>query len=112
MPYILKMADIAHREGIPMMRPMMMEFPEDANCLYLDRQYMLGDSLLVAPIFNAEGVADFYLPEGMWTSLITGQSVTGGQWRSEKHGYTSLPLYVRESSLSENGAELNPLLQR
>ena len=112
MPYILKMADIAHREGIPMMRPMMMEFPDDANCLYLDRQYMLGESLLVAPIFNADGVADFYLPEGKWRSLITGESVTGGQWRSERHGYTSLPLYVRESSLSENGAELNPLLQR
>ena len=112
MPYILKMSEIAHTQGIPMMRPMMMEFPEDPSCLYLDRQYMLGDSLLVAPIFNSEGVADFYLPAGTWISLITGESVAGGSWRSEKHGYTSLPLYVRESSLTQNGAELNPLLKR
>ena len=112
MPYILKMSEIVHTQGIPMMRPMMMEFPEDPSCLYLDRQYMLGDSLLVAPIFNSEGVADFYLPAGTWISLITGESVTGGSWRSEKHGYTSLPLYVRESSLTQNGAELNPLLKR
>jgi len=112
MPYILKMSELVHTQGVPMMRPMMMEFPEDPNCLYLDRQYMLGDSLLVAPIFNSDGVADFYLPEGRWISLITGESVTGGTWRSEKHGYTSLPLYVRESSLIQNGAELNPLLKR
>jgi len=112
MPYILKMSELVHTQGVPMMRPMMMEFPEDPNCLYLDRQYMLGDSLLVAPIFNSDGVADFYLPEGSWISLITGESVTGGTWRSEKHGYTSLPLYVRESSLMQNGAELNPLLKR
>ena len=112
MPYILKMSELVHTQGVPMMRPMMMEFPEDPNCLYLDRQYMLGDSLLVAPIFNSDGVADFYLPEGSWISLITGESVTGGTWRSEKHGYTSLPLYVRESSLIQNGAELNPLLKR
>jgi alpha-D-xyloside xylohydrolase len=105
------MADIAHREGIPMMRPMMMEFPEDPSCLYLDRQYMLGESLLVAPIFNADGVADFYLPEGEWTSLITGESVSGGSWRSEKHGYTSLPLYIRQSTLTQNGAELNPVMK-
>jgi alpha-D-xyloside xylohydrolase len=112
MPYILKMAEIAHREGIPMMRPMMMEFPEDPTCLYLDRQYMLGESILVAPIFNSEGVADFYLPEGKWTSLITGESVVGGSWRSEKHGYTSLPLYILESTLTQNGAELNPVMKR
>jgi alpha-D-xyloside xylohydrolase len=111
MPYILKMAEIAHREGIPMMRPMMMEFPDDPNCLYLDRQYMLGDSLIVAPIFNSEGTADFYLPEGRWRSLITGESVDGGTWRHEKHGYTSLPLYVRESTLIEHGAELNPVMK-
>jgi alpha-D-xyloside xylohydrolase len=112
MPYILKMAEIAHREGIPMMRPMMMEFPEDPTCLYLDRQYMLGESILVAPIFNSDGVADFYLPEGKWTSLITSESVVGGSWRSEKHGYTSLPLYILESTLTENGAELNPVMKR
>jgi alpha-D-xyloside xylohydrolase len=55
MPYIFTMAKIAHSEGTPVMRPMMMEFPQDPACQYLDRQYMLGDSILVAPIFNSEG---------------------------------------------------------
>jgi alpha-D-xyloside xylohydrolase len=72
---------------------------------------MLGESILVAPIFNADGIADFYLPEGKWTSLINGESIQGGSWRSERHGYSSLPLYIRESTLSQNGAELNPIMK-
>ena len=112
MPYILKMADIAHIEGIPIMRPMMMEFPSDPSCEYLDRQYMLGDSILVAPIFNSDGIADFYLPHGSWVSLITGEKVEGGSWRSEKHGYLSLPLYVRSEKIAEHGTELSAALKK
>jgi len=112
MPYILKMAKIVHTEGIPMMRPMMMEFPDDPSCEYLDRQYMLGDSILVAPIFNSEGVADFYLPQGSWVSLITGEKVEGGSWRSEKHGYLSLPLYLRSEKIAEHGTELSAVLKK
>ena len=47
---------------MPMMRAMVLEFPEDPACDYLDRQYMLGESLLVAPIFTTDGVVDYYLP--------------------------------------------------
>ena len=112
MPYILKMADIAHIEGIPIMRPMMMEFPSDPSCEYLDRQYMLGDSILVAPIFNSDGIADFYLPHGSWVSLITGEKVEGGSWRNEKHGYLSLPLYVRSEKIAEHGTELSAALKK
>jgi alpha-D-xyloside xylohydrolase len=112
LPYILKMAKIVHIEGIPMMRPMMMEFPDDPSCEYLDRQYMLGDSILVAPIFNSEGVADFYLPQGSWVSLISGEKVEGGSWRSEKHGYLSLPLYLRSEKIAEHGTELSAVLKK
>jgi len=112
MPYILKMAKIAHIEGIPVMRPMMMEFADDRACDYLDKQYMLGDSLLVAPIFNSEGIADFYLPQGKWISLITGVEVEGGSWRSEKHSYLSLPLYVRSEKITEHSLELKAALSK
>lgn len=109
MPYILKMANISHTEGIPVMRPMMMEFHEDRSCDYLDRQYMLGDSILVAPIFNSDGVADFYLPYGRWKSIITGEEIDGGCWRSEKHGFLSLPLYIRVDKITEHANELKAL---
>ena len=64
MPYLYQMAVEAHEHGTPMMRPMMMEFPEDPACEYLDRQYMLGDRLLVAPVFRKDGKVTYYAPAG------------------------------------------------
>lgn len=99
MPYLYRMAVDASTRGIPMMRPMMLEFPADPTCHYLDRQYMLGDSLLVAPIFSEDGTSSYYLPQGMWTHFLTGERVTGGVWRNEHYDYMSLPLFVRENSI-------------
>lgn len=98
MPYLFQAAVAAHRAGIPVMRPMVLEFPEDPTCHHLDRQYMLGDSLLVAPVFSEDGMVQYYLPEGTWTHLLTNTRVEGGRWFHEYHGYSSLPLFVRDSS--------------
>ena len=57
------------------MRAMFLEFPDDPGCLQLDRQYMLGGSLLVAPIFNDEGTVQYYLPTGKWTNIISGEKI-------------------------------------
>ena len=96
MPYLSSLALEAHRKGIPVMRPMHMEFPGDPACGYLDQQYMLGDRLLVAPVFSPDGWQQFYLPEGTWVHLLTGQKREGGRWHREQYDYFSLPLYLRE----------------
>lgn len=105
MPYIYRNAIETSRTGVPMMRSMILEFEGDRSCEYLDTQYMFGDSLLVAPIFNDRGVAEYYLPQGVWTSLLDGSVKEGGKWYSEKHGYLSIPLYVRENSVIAMGAK-------
>uniref|UniRef100_UPI0024091362 alpha-xylosidase n=1 Tax=Gracilibacillus dipsosauri TaxID=178340 RepID=UPI0024091362 len=69
MPYLYEQAVQNSKTGIPVMRSMVLEFPDDPLCETLDRQYMLGDSVLVAPIFNEEGIGSFYLPKGKWTHL-------------------------------------------
>lgn len=99
MPYIYRLAVEAHDRGIPVMRPMVMEFTEDPACDYLDRQYMLGDSLLVAPIMRPDGMVTYYLPAGTWTHFVTGEKVEGGRWVTEQHGYMSLPLMARPGSI-------------
>ena len=99
MPYLFAAAAEATRSGAPMMRAMMLEFPDDPACETLDRQYMLGPSLLVAPVFSEDGQASFYLPEGRWTHLLSGEVVDGGRWRKERHGFDSLPLYARPNRL-------------
>ncbi len=104
MPYLYGMSVAAHEEGVPVMRPMAFEFPEDRAADYLDRQYMLGDSLLVAPVFSEDGVVDYYLPAGRWTHLLSGEIREGGRWHKERYDYFSLPLYVQENTLLPVGS--------
>lgn len=99
MPYLYAKAVEASEKGIPLMRAMVLEFMNDAGCSYLDMQYMLGESLLVAPIFNSEGKVSYYLPEGKWTNFIDGKVVEGGRWHSQTFGYFEIPLMVRPSSI-------------
>ena len=104
MPYIYGKALEAHREGVPLMRAMILEFPHDPASDTLERQYLLGDALLVAPVFSAEGGVDYYLPEGRWTHLLTGEVQTGGRWHRAQHGFLSLPLLVRPGTILPLGA--------
>jgi len=64
---------------------------------------MLGDSLLVAPVFSADSKVRFYLPEGRWTDLLSGQAREGGRWFEAQYDYFSMPLYIRENSLLPMG---------
>ena len=103
MPYLYGAAVEAHEQGTPMMRPMMLEFPDDPACDTLDRQYMMGESLLVAPVFHADSHVDYYLPDGLWTSLLDGRKVQGGHWQKETHDFLSLPLMVRPGTVLPMG---------
>lgn len=99
MPYIYEMAAEAHENGTPLMRPMVFEYPLDPACAALDMQYMLGDSLLIAPVFNEEGKVWYYLPKGLWTDYFSGEVKEGGRYYQGTYDYFSLPLYVRENTL-------------
>ena len=103
MPYIFQKSVEAHEEGTPVMRPMVFEFMNDPAVPYLDQQYMLGDALLVAPVFREDKVAQYYLPEGTWTELLTGETKEGGRWFQGTYDYFSMPLYVRENSIVVRG---------
>lgn len=105
MPYLFRNAIETSKTGIPSMRSMVVEYTSDPVCAYLDRQYMLGDNLLVAPIFNDEGLAQYYLPAGRWTNFINGEVKVGGSFHNEKHGYLSIPLMVKENSIIAVGAK-------
>jgi alpha-D-xyloside xylohydrolase len=120
MPYLFGAAVRAHAEGMPVMRPMAMDFPHDPACTYLEQQYMLGDSLLVAPVFDAGGEVRYYVPAGRWTRFrigmpgprgsalrpahAAGEVIEGPRWVSETHGFDSVPLLVRPGSVVAVGA--------
>ena len=106
MPYLYAKAIQAAETGVPVMRSMMMEHPRDPACAPLDRQYHLGESLLVAPVFDESGEVDFYLPEGTWTHLLSGQVRAGGRWYRETHDFMSLPVYVPGNTVLPWGANI------
>ncbi len=105
MPYIFSGAVRVNRTGEPEMRAMMLEFPQDPTCLQLDRQYMLGENLLVAPVFREDGIVDFYVPEGLWTNYLDNERFVGGKWYKRKYDYFNLPLLVRPGSIIAKGGK-------
>jgi alpha-D-xyloside xylohydrolase len=104
MPYLYGAAVQARDHGTPTLRAMVLEFPDDPACRTLDRQYMLGDDLLVAPVFAENGTVEYYVPAGTWTNILTGQEVSGPGWRRENHGFDTLPLLARPGSVVPLGA--------
>jgi alpha-D-xyloside xylohydrolase len=100
MPYLYAQAMDAADNGLPLsLRAVCVEFPHDPTAWYLDRQFMVGSSLLVAPIFEESGEVEFYLPKGKWTSFFSNEVREGPGWFKERHGFNSLPLYVRENTV-------------
>jgi alpha-D-xyloside xylohydrolase len=99
MPYLFEAACQAHERGLPVMRAMLLEFPADPACETLDRQYMLGDSLLVAPVFRHDNQVEFYVPAGRWTNFLNGAVLQGPGWQRQEHDFLSLPLLARPNSI-------------
>ncbi|MCL2796190.1 MAG: alpha-xylosidase [Microbacteriaceae bacterium] len=104
MPYLAQLGEENHATGTPVMRPMFMEFPEDPTTHTLDRQYMLGPDLLVAPVLQAGGEVTFYLPAGTWTHAQTGEALAGGRWHTKSFGYQEAAVYVRPGAAIPVGA--------
>jgi alpha-D-xyloside xylohydrolase len=99
MPYLSGAARQAHEEGLPVMRPMVVGFPDDPAVTYLDRQYLLGDDLLVAPVFSEAGEVSYYVPAGRWSRFGTAEAVEGPAWVTETHAFDSVPLLVRPGAV-------------
>ena len=104
MPYIYDQAVAAAHTGVPVLRPMAAEFPDDPACTHLDRQYMFGDRLLVAPVFTASGETSYYIPTGTWTHLQTGATVRGPVWVHEVCDFQTVPVFVRPASVLPIGS--------
>ena len=99
MPYLYSQAVKTHVTGIPMTRALVVDFEEDRTTHFIDQQYMLGDDLMVAPIFNETGEVEYYLPKGKWTNILTNKEIQGPCWVQETYNYMTLPLMAKENSV-------------
>jgi sulfoquinovosidase len=99
-PYIVALAEEASGTGIPIMRPMAMEFPDFASWTECT-QYMLGPSLLVAPVLHQGATSrtvDF--PPGVWHDMWTGARVAGGEVLEVEAPPERIPLFLRDGERS------------
>lgn len=86
--------------GIPLVRPMVMEYPEDTNTYSIDTQFMCGESFLVAPVVESATTKDVYLPEGYWYDYDDCSTVyAGGREMTYDAPVDLLPVFVKEGSI-------------
>ena len=97
-PYLYSAAWQASLESVPLMRPLLLEFQEDRNVRNIGHEYMLGDSLLVAPVFDQDEFS-VYLPEGTWADFFTGRLIEGGRWISLQPALDQIPVYIRPNTI-------------
>lgn len=102
LPYVYSNAAEVTFDGSTLMRPLVMDFPEDQRALSLDNEYMFGRAFLVAPVMEP-GVSTWrvYLPENEsgWIDFWTGESYKGGQYVDVDVDWAKIPLFVRGGSV-------------
>lgn len=101
LPYIYTYAREAHDLGLPLMRPMVLEFPSDTETYGLDDQFMFGEELLVAPVVKKSArTRNLYLPEGVWIDFNDRKTeYSGEQWLTVDAPLSVIPMFVRKGSI-------------
>ncbi|EOU1739122.1 glycoside hydrolase family 31 protein [Clostridium perfringens] len=99
-PYIYDLYYISHKEGLPIFRPMIMEYEKDMNLLNMREQFMLGENMLVAPVlYEGERSKTVYLPKGSWFNYFTMEKLQGGKWYKLPCELDEILVFVKEGSI-------------
>lgn len=100
LPYIYDLYYISHKEGLPIFRPMIMEYEKDINLLNMREQFMLGENMLVAPVlYEGERSKIVYLPKGSWFNYFTMEKLQGGKWYKLPCELDEILVFVKEGSI-------------
>jgi alpha-D-xyloside xylohydrolase len=99
MPYVFAQAKDCSEHGLPMVRALFVEFPDDPGSWLVDDEYLFGSQMLVAPLLheNATG-RNVYLPPGTWIDYQTGKTYAGG-WHKIEAGKIPAIILVRDGSV-------------
>jgi alpha-glucosidase len=106
-PYYYSLAHESYRTGAPLMRPLVMEFPDDPQVAGMTNEWLMGKGLLAAPILNQGGTRSAYLPKGRWFAFDKLQSFAGAQMVKITAKLDEIPAFVRAGTL----LPLGPVLQ-
>lgn len=105
LPHLYTLFMEATQTGIPVMRPLFLEYPNDKNVTNLFDQYLIGDNVLIAPIMRPDTFHRIvYLPEGDWVNYWTDEVVSGGEHMLIEADLETLPIYIKKGSMIAHGA--------
>ena len=108
LPYLYTTLEEAHRTGMPMFRPLLLNYQEDENTLGIDDEFMIGGDLLAAPVLRPNTTSRMvYLPQGVWYNYWTGARTAGGQMIRVEAPLETAPLFVRGGAILALGPEMN-----
>jgi alpha-D-xyloside xylohydrolase len=113
MPYIYAQAKDSSERGLPMLRTLFLEFPNDQTSWFIEDQYMFGSDLLVAPLMEEGDSRKVYLPPGSWIDYQTGKVYSGAAWHQITAGQIPVILLVKNHAviphvgIAQNTAEIN-----
>ncbi len=102
LPYIYTLADAANRHGVPVVRPVYLEYPgEEQAYAAADSEYFFGPDLLVAPVTapGEEVTRPVWVPPGRWTNFFTGEIVDGGATHQVTSDLDTMPVFVKAGAI-------------
>ncbi len=103
MPYIYEQAEKCTQTGLPMMRALYLEYPDDRTVRYIDDEYLFGDNLLIAPVLkpmSKSKTRELYLPKGIWFDYFTKEKiVSDGKWITREIDLKTMPIYIKEGTI-------------
>lgn len=99
LPYLFSCAHVARDTGLPVMRALVLEFPDDPPSRIEETEYLLGPYLLVCPVLTPQDERWVYLPPGTWHDWWTGEVLRGSSWQRLNVPLDRIPLYVRQGAI-------------
>jgi len=100
LPYLFSYAERAPETGLPVMRPLVLEFQDDRGVYGIGDQFMVGENLLLAPVLTEDGHVDVYLPHGTWVDHWTSERYEGGQTLSLDVDLDEMPVFRRAGTIT------------
>ncbi len=108
LPFLYTTLEEAHRTGVPLFRPLLLNYQDDPNTYNLDNQFMVGEDLLVAPILKPDVTRRLvYLPKGTWYDYWTGKKYAGGTMIDVEAPLDTVPMFVRAGAIIPKGPVMN-----
>ncbi|MEK6280991.1 MAG: TIM-barrel domain-containing protein [Acidobacteriota bacterium] len=108
LPFLYTTLEEAHRTGVPLFRPLLLNYQDDSNTYNLDDQFMVGTDLLVAPVMKPDVTRRLvYLPKGVWYDYWTHKKYEGGTTITVDAPLETVPLFVRAGAIIPSGPTLN-----